>query len=526
MADSVSDSAGDPAERAAAFLGEAGGRVRAVASLTKLPAPDAELPKPVAHASCLEVRADLIPELKNGEGMSWLRERFDGALLFTLRSRAEGGRDDAAAADRAELLAAAAAAGYDYVDLEVERDVSEVTLSAVPAERRVLSWHGGPRDFQGMHRRFRRMHDVPAALYKLVPNAGQSGEEVAPLLFLRDLGRRDVIAFATGEIGSWARLLAPRFGAPIIFAAVGDELAAPGQIELERLVRDYGFPALRLRATLCGIVGKPVRHSLSPRLHNGAYRALGLPFLYVPFHVEQFGAFWLEVVESELFQAQGAPEAGLRGLSVTAPYKAAALAVAGASSPLAQRIESANTLIHTGAVWEAETTDPEGVVAPLRARGFDPDGRLAVVAGAGGAGAAAAAGLAVAGAKVVVANRSAPRGEQLAERLGVEFVPLAEIDPTRFDILVNATKLGSDEDDPSPFAKAPSSAAVVVEMVYASGSTRLERETEAAGGTVIGGREVLLAQALSQFRAMTGEELPEDLGREILGLSPADQEPA
>src|SRR4030095_3950665 len=122
-------------------------------------------------------------------------------------------------------------------------------------------------------------------------------------------------------------------------------------------------------SVLAGLAGNPVGHSLSPRLHNAAYRALGLPRLYLPFHVESFGDFWLEVVESGSLDVLGLP---LTGLSVTAPFKEAALAMAGASSPLAERVQSANTLLLNDGVWEAETTDPEGVVQTLLARGIDP----------------------------------------------------------------------------------------------------------------------------------------------------------
>ncbi len=496
-------------------------RATLVATLTA--APVRESAGELAAASWLEVRADLAPDLDPAA----LRRELPGRpLLLTLRSRAEGGAFEGTPERRRRRILEAAP-GFDLVDLEAERDLSPAILAAVAPERRVISWHGPAVDAAALAARFARMAAVPARLYKLVPAAAQPGEELAPLVFLHSLRRSDVAAFASGEAGAWTRLVAPRLGAPVVYAAVGSLAGAPGQIPLARLVDDFGLPELPPVEALYGIVGNPVAHSLSPRLHNGAYRALGIPALYLPFHAASFGDFWLEVVESGVLESLGLP---LRGVSVTSPFKAAALAVAGAESPRAGSIGAANTLVLHDGVWEAETTDPEGVVLPLRARGIDPAGRRAAVVGAGGAGRSSALGLAQAGAEVTLVNRSAARGEQAAAALHLPFLPLDRFAPERFDILVNATSLGRGVDDPLPFAVGALRAeTVVVDLVYDAGRdgpTRLLAEAAAVGATVVGGREVLLAQALGQFRMMTGREMPQELARDLLGIAPPSLRPA
>ena len=150
----------------------------------------------------------------------------------------------------------------------------------------------------------------------------------------------------------------------MIYGSVTEMPAAAGQPSIVRLQRDFGLPDMPGVERLNGLVGYPVEHSLSPALHNGLYRQLGLPALYLPFHVEAFGDFWLDIVESGSLQVLGFD---LRGLSVTAPHKAAALAVAGAASPLAETVGAANTLTCNEGVWEAENTDPEGIM-PTRPR--------------------------------------------------------------------------------------------------------------------------------------------------------------
>ena len=487
-------------------------RATLVATLTTAPA-EGDL-EALAGMDVLEVRADLLGDLDPAP----LRARFAGRLLYTLRSRAEGGAFDGSP-DRRRRRLLDAAEQFDLVDLEAERDLAPDLLAAVPPEQRILSWHGPSAGLAALQARFERLAEVPARLYKLVPAAAQAGEELAPLLLLHGLRRRDVAAFASGAAGAWTRLLAPRLGAPVVYGAAGAVPGAPGQIPLRRLCSDFGLPDLPPVTTLFGLVGNPVFHSLSPRLHNGAYRELGIPALYVPFHVASFGDFWLEVVESGVLDGLGF---GVRGLSVTAPYKEAALAVAGAESPLAGRIGAANTLVWNQGVWEAESTDPEGVVLPLTERGLDPRGMRAAVVGTGGGGRSAAVGLAAAGAQVTLANRGSERGERAAADLELPYVPLADFDPAAYDLLINATALGRRPSDPLPFdVEAVRPGAVVVDLVYEAekpGPTPLLAAAEARGAIGVDGREVLLSQGLGQFRMMTGWDLPAPIARRLLGL--------
>lgn len=483
-----------------------------VACLVESPSGDgAEVLGLADSVSVLEVRADLVGDLDP----DWLRHRFPGRLLYTLRSRGEGGRFDGSARRRRERLRTAAER-FDMVDLEAERDLDPELLDDVPVEQRLLSWHGTGDDLARLRKRCDLMLEVPAALYKLVPAATQSGQELVPLDLLLEVGRNDVVAFASGDVGVWTRLVAPRLGAPWVYGSLSDRPAAPGQLSVNRLLEDFGLPDLPEITRYFGIVGNPVAHSLSPRLHNGAYRALGIAANYLPFHAEGFGDFWLEVVEGNLFGHRHRP---LAGLSVTAPFKSAALAVAGASSPLAKTVESANTLVQRQGVWEAETTDPEGVLGALRTRHFELQGRQAAVLGCGGAGRAAAAGLLRAGAHVTMVNRGLERGRAAAANLGVPFVPLEEFSAAGIHVLVHATSLGHDAADELPIAVASLSPdTVVVDMVYAKEPTALVEAVRSAGLLAIDGREVLLHQALGQFRMMTDQELPWDLGCALLGL--------
>ena len=503
-----------PAERAP--------RAMVVASLTEPPAADgSDLRALAGVADWLEVRADLVGDLDP----DWLRSHFTGELLYTLRSAFEGG---AFAGSRDARLRRIGEAGprFDRVDLEGERDLAPELLARIPAGRRIVSWHGSPIDLQALRARLTHLSSVPAAFYKLVPGATNAGEELAPLQLLAASPRRDVIAFASGDSGFWTRILAPRLGAPVVYGSASARAAAPGQPSVEQLRRDYGFPELPRIRHLFGLVGWPALHSLSPRLHNAAYRALGVPAVYVPFDVQEFGDFWLELVESDAIAGLGLE---LSGLSVTTPHKEVAFAVAGATSPLSERLQAVNTLTPRRGVWEGESTDAYGVVEALRARGVEPRGRRIAVVGCGGAGRAAALGLAVAGGRVVLANRGPERGMSAARSLGLPFVPLAELfgdtvgggaPGDAFDVYVHATPLGRRDSDELPLPVARLAAgAVVVDLVYGEVPTPLVTEARRRGLMAIDGREVLLFQAIPQFRSMTGKELPMNLAREVLGLA-------
>ena len=178
--------------------------------------------------------------------------------------------------------------------------------------------------------------------------------------------------------------------------AVGSEPA----VELSIPTRSALWPASTTQ--IAGVVGSPVRHSLSPTLHNAAYSKMGIDWCYLAF----------EVLPGTLGKAvSGAVALGLRGLSVTMPHKDAAARLATRHSRQVRRLGAANTLIFDKGAIRAESCDGDGLLDDLRhALGFDPAGRRCGVIGAGGAGRATVFALAEAGAaEIIVVNRTAAR---------------------------------------------------------------------------------------------------------------------
>jgi 3-dehydroquinate dehydratase/shikimate dehydrogenase len=451
-------------------------------------------------ASGLEIRADLTGDLDPDIP----RNHIGGELIYCLRSAASGGAFTSGAPERTRRLLAAARK-YDLVDLELDRDLTPELLDAIPPHRRRICWYGPGRDAAGLAAVFGRMAATPARDYLLAPEADTVEQAMAPLHLLRVLGRTDVTAFATGELGVGSRLLAPWLGAPVVFGGLGQS-GAHGLLTVERLLRDYPFPALPRLEKLYGIVGRRVGESHSPRLHNAGYRALDLPALFLPLHANEFTRSWRAMCME--FDKLGIP---FGGATIVSPYKEDALLLASTVTTEARRTGAANLLVHKAGGWRAYTTDPIGVVGALRDGGIRPGGHTAAIVGCGGAGRGAAAGLLRAGVRPTMVNRGSARGRYAARLLGLDFVPLDRFEPENYSLVVHATPVKAAQ--PFPVDRVRDDA-VLVDLAYGPEETELAAAGRRRRLAVVDGWQVLMVEVARQFRLMTGRVSP--LARQTL----------
>lgn len=444
--------------------------------------------------SGLEVRADLAGD----PDPAVLRGLFDGELIYSLRSAEYGGAFVGSAEERRRCLLAAARS-YDVIELEVDHDLTPELLAEIPPHRRRITWYGRGLDPPGLHAMFRRMARTPARLYLLAPEAETVQQAMAPLRLLAELGREDVTAFATGNLGICGRVLAPWFGASVVFGALG-RVGGCGVPHVVQLLNDYPFPLLPPIEQVYGIVSRPMRDSHSPHLHNAAYRALDLPALYLPMPANEFAKSWRAM-------CAGLDAVGLTfgGATVTAPFKEDALRLADSASAESRRSGAANLLARGGGGWRAYTTDPAGVVGALRRAGVRLTGQRAAVVGCGGAGRGAAAGLVSAGAVPTMFNRGRARGRYAADLLGVDYLPLSAFRPEDYSLIVHATPV---RDDPPFSVYRVTDDTAVVDLAYGPEPTRLAAEVDKRGGVVVDGWRVLEVEADTQFRLLTGRAMP------------------
>jgi shikimate dehydrogenase len=263
--------------------------------------------------------------------------------------------------------------------------------------------------------------------------------------------------------------------------------------------------------TYLGVAGWPVAHSRSPAMQNAALAAAGLAdwrYLALPLPPEVFA----ETVRA-------LPAAGFRGVNVTIPHKEAALQLADTASEAAREIGAANTLTFEpdGAI-AADNTDAPGLLEALAAAGCEPNGRSALVLGAGGAARAVVWALSRAGAHPLeVWNRTPERARALTHDVGGR----ATERPSKAEILVNCTSVGLEDPD-ATFKALPLQAdslgagSCVVDMVYRVGETRLLEAARTGGAVVIDGLEILIAQGAASFERWTGRTAPRQAMREAV----------
>ncbi len=262
------------------------------------------------------------------------------------------------------------------------------------------------------------------------------------------------------------------------------------------------------KTELYGIIGNPVRHSLSPVMHNAGFADLAMNRAYVPLEVKN--------VKEGL---TGLRALGFRGVSVTVPHKEAVIPFLDEIDPVAEKIGAVNTLVfqpgHDGQVHlRGLNTDWLGANTALAEKVNLQESRVLLI-GAGGSAKAVGFGLIEAGAEVIIANRTAKSGKALADLLDCSFVALAEVASVSADVLINTTSVGMEPDNEG-IAVPPallSGFSVVMDIVYAPLETRLLREAKAAGCQTIDGLAMLLYQGIAQFEIWTGEKAPQHVMR-------------
>jgi len=272
------------------------------------------------------------------------------------------------------------------------------------------------------------------------------------------------------------------------------------------------------KTRVCGVIGDPVEHTMSPAMHNAAFRQMGLDYCYVPFRVKS----------EDLGRAiDGMRALNIRGLNVTIPHKVSVIPLLDKLDPLAEKMGAVNTIVNDDGVLTGYNTDALGFLQALLEAGIEPGGKNLVILGAGGASRAVSFILVERGGHLLILNRRLELdwAEELADRLSKTFkeevkaLELVEANLARAldkaDILVNATSVGmSPNTDETPV---PSTLLkpdlVVYDVVYNPVKTRLLREAEAVGAQTISGVEMLVWQGVLAFEMWTGVKPPAELMR-------------
>lgn len=519
-------------------------------------------------ARLIEVRLDF---LKKAPDFKRLLENKPCTMIATVRRPPDGGKWDGSEEARLMILRQAVVAGFDWIDLETD------VIDKVPrfgTIKRIVSYHNFremPADLEKIHA---RMCAQDADVVKIVVRA-QTPMDNLRVLGLVQKTKKPTVAFCSNDMGFPSRILQAKYGAPFSYAAFNKERnIAPGIPSFQEMKRIYHYGEVDEKTEIYGVLGDPVAHSLSPLIHNTAFRKLGINAVYLPFRVprEMLGDF-----------LKAFDQLNVRGYSVTIPHKEAAAELADVKDTMVERTKAANTLIRTRAGFSAFNTDyggvlqtlydflpkfhhqppvereagtvlPPGVItanvnlpagaltatrptqaltaiqqAPNAPLIQGPEeahlvGRIVLILGAGGVARAVAHALHREGAMVTLTNRTTERATALAHEIGCRYVEWKARHSVLCEMVVNCTSVGMhpnvDESPLHPSYLKPG--LIVFDTVYTPEQTLLVKEARERNCHVITGVELFIRQAALQFQHFTGRPAPIDLFRQVIrrALSP------
>src|SRR5438477_6606802 len=453
------------------------------------------------ETSTVELRLDwLSSDAERARFLSWLAKfkPRNAAFLATCRRREGGGRLAGSIDRELYWLIQAREAGCQWCDLEVE------TLRKLPGQS-VREYAVPPRVMLSMHD-FERTPDLPRSVnpparggvdaVKIAAEARTIQDSVRLLRLARK--SKSFVAVPMGEAGLPARILALRQGSALAYAPVAAATAA-GQVSLDEMKHLYRAHALTRGTRVYGVIGDPVGHSLSPLFHNTGFIARRIDAVYLPFLVHDLRDFLAAL-----------PEFGLRGFSVTHPYKQAILKYLKDCDPLAAEIGAVNTVVvrRNGSLYGGNT-DYLGLLRALEKK-LRIKGSRILVFGAGGAARAAVFALARSGASVVICARRAKAARQLGRAFGAESLPRAALRTESFDAILNATPVGMHpHDGVSPLAPGELHCRLVMDMINRPQKTQLLKIAARKGIATVPGIEMLIAQGVSQWQIWMGKRAPE-----------------
>ena len=455
-----------------------------------------------AGENFLEFRLDYLPDPVNGaRAIAQFLESYPTCtVLATCRRHQNHGKFNGSIEEQLKVLDLCIQYGARAVDVEIE------TAELVPdrcAELRsraylIISWHHFETT-PPLDPVLKRMRKVPADVYKLVGTSRKPSDTGRILAASKLSPKIPLVTLAMGEIGFPSRVLSTAMGAIFTYAAPAHvQGTASGQINARQLRSLYRIDKFTKAAKIFAVIADPVRHSVSPTVHNRAFQSRRIDAVYVPLLVNQNQL-------RDFFQF--ATDLPLSGFSVTIPHKRRIMRYLDQVEPLAKRIGAVNTVVRKAGKWRGYNTDAEAVSGPL-AKLTNLQKSTVLIVGNGGAARSAACALSDAGAKVAITGRNPDRVRALSRLVSGEPMSHEQVMIRHFDIVINATPIGMwPNSKECPFEdRIPGE--IVFDMVYNPLETVLIKRAREQGKQVVPGLKMFIEQAVRQFELWTGETAP------------------
>jgi 3-dehydroquinate dehydratase / shikimate dehydrogenase len=454
----------------------------------------------------LELRLDYLnkPETAYSKIKQLYEMRPDIVCIATCRRVQAGGRFKGTISNQIEILAKAAAAGCQFVDLELE---SAEGMKAVELEKfreKLTALMISHHDFKAtkkLEETFERMKRFNADFYKLVTTATNLRDNVTMIKFLQATSDHHfMVGLCMGEQGIISRVLGVRAGSVFTFgAATRGEETAPGQVTMRELRDVYRIENVDAVTRVYGVAGDPVSHSLSPFTMNTGFRRENVHAAFLPLPSRG--------MDDLLTCAREIP---IHGMAVTMPYKQDIVGHLDNSDVVTQQTGACNTVVRgqDGKLY-GFNTDVAGIVTPLEEH-IALQGATVLVLGAGGAARAAIYGVKQKGAEVFILNRTPQTAQALARKMSAKTIKRSDLAKMEFDVIINATPVGMGNPKVSPLEEKELKGKIIFDLVYNPYETKLLKMARAQNLIAISGVEMFVHQGARQFEIWTGKPAPVD----------------
>lgn len=458
----------------------------------------AEMQEACARASpigdIIELRLDCLQDLD--VEIETFASELSRPTIITFRPSEQGGYRNLTRREREAFWASVLKA-----DLLCDIEADLVVESSFDWPHVIVSHHdfsGVPDDLEEI---YERLAATPARIVKIAVRANDITDciRVFGLLERAQSEKRELIAIAMGNAGIATRILGPSRGAYLTYGSLEDASAtAPGQVSARQMRSVYRIDEIDRETMICGLVGMPVMHSVSPHMHNAAFAVAGVSGVYLPLEVRDVESFVRRMIHPRTRELDW----NVRGLSITAPHKSNVMELLDWISPDALEIGAVNTVVIDNEGLLGYNTDVHGFISPLLERFGSLKGMRVAVIGAGGAARAAVWALNKEQANITLFARAPIKARSLTENFGVSCEPLSTASFRGYDVVINATP-----ESPATAAQL-AGAGLVYDLIYNPIETQLLKEASEAGCQTLGGLPMLVAQARLQFELWTGKTPP------------------
>ncbi|MCM2325398.1 MAG: shikimate dehydrogenase [Candidatus Woesearchaeota archaeon] len=462
----------------------------------------------------IEIRADMIDGIDEAK-IERIFSHKRKEIIFTCRPRRLGGMFGGSEEERIRLIKKAIMLGFDFIDIEIETDeivindiitAEKIGMAGIknPENNRkktkvILSHHdpSGTPSLSELEDTYKKMNGLSPDLVKIVTTAGSINDCFTIFKLLE--GKDDLISHAMGERGHISRILGPKYGSRIIYAASGNEnQTASGQLDLREL---QGFNITRINkdTKVLGVIGEHAENSKSKFMHNPNFKRLDIDMVYVPFKTRPD--------ELKMFM-KNFRKFRFNGGAVTVPHKEKIIGLIDEADETAKKIGAVNTLFLREGRIIGTNTDFFGAVEALKEK-TGLNGKRVLLFGGGGAARAIAYGLMKEKADVTIANRTIEKARQLADEFKTQVVSIeaAKENLHGFDIIINSTNIGMNPNADECILEDIPERKLVMDIVYSPIETKLIKLARERKCKVITGERMLIHQAIGQFEKWTSVKI-------------------